>query len=282
MLVHDPLPGVSTHAVVEVESQEAGAATAGRMFQLLAGPDVGCASVTQFLGRIPVVRAPDHFHTYDEVVYVLHGQGALHIGGESVAVQAGTAIHFPSGLVHCLENTGPGEMQILGVFRPAGSPAKAYYPERNAGAVLMPRIERSAKVVWEGNVARGGGSITADTGAFSELEFSLATRIGQAEGKTSPEELLAAAHGGCLTMSLASELSTAETPPRRLDVACRIVMDEVEGRGHQIVASKFTISAAVDGASEDDLAAAIGRADEGCAFSQLLKRAGREVSVSRA
>ena len=63
VLVHDPLPGTSTHAVVDVQSQEAGAATAGRMFQLLAGPDVGCASVTQFLGRIPVVRAPDHFHT---------------------------------------------------------------------------------------------------------------------------------------------------------------------------------------------------------------------------
>ena len=52
-----------------------------------------------------------------------------HISGESVAVQAGTAIHFPSGLVHCLENTGPGEMQVLGVFRPAGSPAEAYYPD---------------------------------------------------------------------------------------------------------------------------------------------------------
>jgi mannose-6-phosphate isomerase-like protein (cupin superfamily) len=120
---------MSTHAVVDVKSQEAGAATAGRMFQLLAGPDVGCASVTQFLGRVPVVRAPDHFHKYDEVVYVVHGQGALHISGESVAVQAGTAIHFPSGLVHCLENTGPGEMQVLGVFRPAGSPAEAYYPD---------------------------------------------------------------------------------------------------------------------------------------------------------
>jgi mannose-6-phosphate isomerase-like protein (cupin superfamily) len=129
VLVHDPLPGASPHAVVDAEGQEAGDATAGRMFRLLAGPGVGCASVTQFVGMIPVVRAPDHFHRYDEVVYVLQGRGALHIGGGSVAVEAGTAIHFPSGLVHCLENTGPGEMQILGVFRPAGSPAEAYYPD---------------------------------------------------------------------------------------------------------------------------------------------------------
>ena len=136
----------------------------------------------------------------------------------------------------------------------------------------MPRIERSAKVVWEGNVARGGGSISADTGAFSEL--------GQAEGKTSPEELLAAAHGGCLTMSLASELSTAETPPRRLEVACRIVMDEVEGRGHQIVASHVEALVAGDGIDDDGLQAALVKADAGCPFSELLRRAGAEVHAS--
>src|SRR5207247_9359682 len=111
----------------------------------------------------------------------------------------------------------------------------------------MQRIERSARVVWEPNVARGPGTIRADTGAFSELGFSLPTRVGQSEGKTSPEELLAAAHGGCLTMSLASELTRAGTPPGRLDVNCRIVMDEVEGEGHQIIGSQVEIVAAVDG-----------------------------------
>ena len=73
----------------------------------------------------------------------------------------------------------------------------------------MPRIERTAAVVWKGNVARGSGGIAAGTGAFEALPYSLATRIGKPEGKTSPEELLAAAHGGCLTMSLASELTQA-------------------------------------------------------------------------
>jgi mannose-6-phosphate isomerase-like protein (cupin superfamily) len=128
VLVHDPLPGAG-HAVIEIESRQAGPATAGRMFRLLACPDVGCASATQFVGYIPVVRAPDHFHTYDEVVYVLQGTGALHVDGESEPVGPGTAIHFPARLVHCLENTGPGEMRVLGVFRPAGSPAEAYYPD---------------------------------------------------------------------------------------------------------------------------------------------------------
>src|ERR1700686_232556 len=142
----------------------------------------------------------------------------------------------------------------------------------------MPHIERTAAVVWEGNVARGGGSISAVTsGAFAELAFSLPTRIGKAEGKTSPEELLAAAHGGCITMSLASELTQASTPPGRLDVSCRIVMDEVEGRGHQIVASHVDFVVAVEGLDEAGLQDAVAKADEGCPFSQLLKRGGAEV-----
>jgi lipoyl-dependent peroxiredoxin len=145
----------------------------------------------------------------------------------------------------------------------------------------VPRIERRATLTWDGNVARGIGTITAATsGAFSELGFSLPTRIGQAEGKTSPEELLAAAHGGCITMSLASELTQADTPPGRLDVTCTIVMDEVEGQGHQIVGSHVDAVVAVDGLDEAGLAAALEKADEGCPFSQLLKRAGAEVHVS--
>jgi osmotically inducible protein OsmC len=145
----------------------------------------------------------------------------------------------------------------------------------------MPRLERSAEIVWEGNVARGQGGLTAaSSGAFSELPFSLATRIGAPEGKTSPEELLAAAHGGCLTMSLASELTQAGTPPGRLDVTVRIVMDEVPGQGHQIVGSNVVIAASADGLDDAALAAAVEKADEGCPFSQLLKRAGATVTVA--
>jgi osmotically inducible protein OsmC len=146
----------------------------------------------------------------------------------------------------------------------------------------MPRIERTAEVVWHGNVARGSGELTAGTGAFTALPFSLPTRIGNAEGKTSPEELLAAAHAGCLTMSLAGELTQAETPPTRLDVTCRIVMDEVEGEGHQIVASQVTIRADVDGVDDDALGAAIERADVSCPFSTLLRKAGVELTITRA
>ena len=61
-------------------------------------------------------------------------KGKLHIGGETAPLRAGTCVHLPSGLVHCLENVGPGEMHVLGVFRPAGSPAEAYYPDGTKAA----------------------------------------------------------------------------------------------------------------------------------------------------
>jgi mannose-6-phosphate isomerase-like protein (cupin superfamily) len=133
VLVEEPLPASSSHAVVE--SGERGTATAGREFSLLAHPENGCESVTQFRGYIPQGRAPDHYHRYDEVVYVLAGEGAFHVDGESVPLRTGSCIHLPAGLVHCLENVGPGVMQVLGVFRPAGSPAEAYYPDGSRAVV---------------------------------------------------------------------------------------------------------------------------------------------------
>jgi mannose-6-phosphate isomerase-like protein (cupin superfamily) len=134
VLVHDPEPSPGP-AVVDCEAVEKGTATAGRQFVLAATPEVGCNSVTQFIGLIPPGRAPDHFHRYDEVIYVLEGEGELVIGGETAPLQAGSCIHLPKTLVHCLANTGEDEMRVLGVFRPAGSPAEAYYPDGTPAVV---------------------------------------------------------------------------------------------------------------------------------------------------
>ena len=144
----------------------------------------------------------------------------------------------------------------------------------------MPRIVRDADVVWEGNLARGEGALTAaSSGAFTELGYSLPTRIGGSPDKTSPEELLAAAHGGCFTMSLAGELTAAGTPPGRLDVRCRITMDEVEGQGHLIVHSALDVRARVDGVGQDALAEAVDAAHQGCSFSSLLRAAGVGIDI---
>jgi quercetin dioxygenase-like cupin family protein len=128
VLIHEPEPSTG-HAVLDLNAVDTGTATAGRQFLLGATPEVGCASVTQFVGLVPPGRAPDHFHIYDEVIYVLQGEGVLEIGGEQAPLHAGSCVHLPARLVHCLANTGDSELRLLGVFRPAGSPAEAYYPD---------------------------------------------------------------------------------------------------------------------------------------------------------
>jgi quercetin dioxygenase-like cupin family protein len=131
VLVHDPAEEEADAGVVDLAAADKGTATAGREFLL--GPD--CPSATQFVGLIPVGRAPDHYHLYDEVIYVLDGEGFLEIAGERAPIRAGTCIHLPRTVVHCLANTGASEMRVLGVFRPAGSPAEAYYPDGTLAVV---------------------------------------------------------------------------------------------------------------------------------------------------
>ncbi len=143
----------------------------------------------------------------------------------------------------------------------------------------MPRIERNANVVWEGNLARGSGRISGGTGAFENLEYSNAVRIGKGdEGKTSPEELLAAAHAGCFATSLAGELTRAGSPPERLNVTVNIVMDEVPEKGHLIVESQLRARARVDGIDEENFRRVVEEADAGCPFSVLIK-ASAKVSI---
>jgi len=136
----------------------------------------------------------------------------------------------------------------------------------------VPRVEREANVVWEGSSARGRGALTAaSSGAFGGLPYSEPTRIGAPEGETSPEELLAAAHGACFAMSLAAELTRARTPPERLEVRATVVLDEVEGHGHRIVESQLAVRARASGSDEAAFAAAVAAADGGCLFSNLIK-----------
>jgi osmotically inducible protein OsmC len=142
----------------------------------------------------------------------------------------------------------------------------------------MPRIVREADVTWEGTVSRGSGVVSASSSGAFELPVTLASRIADPEGKSSPEELLAAAHATCFVTSLGSELARAGTPPERLDVHCTITMDEVEGKGHQIVASAISAAAVAPGADEASLAAAAEAADAGCPFSALI-RASATVTV---
>jgi len=100
-----------------------------RTFRYLVNQDAGCLEGTQFLGIVQPCRAPDHSHTYDEVGYIVEGQGLAHANGRSVPLAAGSCFHLPPETIHCIENTGPGVMRILGVFHPSGDPASRAYEE---------------------------------------------------------------------------------------------------------------------------------------------------------
>jgi osmotically inducible protein OsmC len=138
----------------------------------------------------------------------------------------------------------------------------------------VPRLQRSATVIWEGNVARGSGTLSAATGAFSELPFSLASRVEKPEGKTSPEELLAAAHAACYAISLAGELAGAGSPPEHLDVRATVTLDQVEDGSHRIVASEVLARARVNEVDEQALQQLAESASDGCPFSKLIAASG--------
>jgi mannose-6-phosphate isomerase-like protein (cupin superfamily) len=104
-------------------------ASVERSFRYLVNEDVGCFDVTQFMGIVQPSKAPFHSHTYDEVGYIVAGEGMAHVGGDSFPLQAGSCFHLPPDEVHCIENSGSGPMRILGVFHPSGSPANRTYQD---------------------------------------------------------------------------------------------------------------------------------------------------------
>ncbi|HYV25880.1 MAG TPA: cupin domain-containing protein [Pyrinomonadaceae bacterium] len=112
-------------AIVRLADQRA-QPTADRWYRVLVDEQVGSEQVTQFVGSIPPGRAPDHFHEYEEVLFILKGEGRMWAGETNTPISSGSCIYLPKGQVHCVENTGTGELRLLGVFYPAGSPSVRY------------------------------------------------------------------------------------------------------------------------------------------------------------
>jgi mannose-6-phosphate isomerase-like protein (cupin superfamily) len=105
-------------------------ATPNREFRYLVDRETGCLDMTQFVGVIPPGHAGMHSHTYDEVVYIVEGEGVLHLDGqEPTPISSGSCIHLPPLVEHCLENVGGTPMRVLGVFHPSGDPASRAYEE---------------------------------------------------------------------------------------------------------------------------------------------------------
>ena len=121
--------GAGRKVVVRFADQPELRADAKRTFRYLVDEEAGCADVTQFIGIVEPCRAPDHSHSYDEVGYIIEGEGVAHIGAEHIPLRPGSCFHLPPELVHCIENNGSGVMRIMGVFHPSGDPASRSYDE---------------------------------------------------------------------------------------------------------------------------------------------------------
>jgi osmotically inducible protein OsmC len=130
---------------------------------------------------------------------------------------------------------------------------------------------RSATAVWQGNLVDGSGHVSAaTTGQFNELAVSWASRTEDPQGRTSPEELLAAAHASCFSMALSSNLAKAGYTAERLDVRADVSADKKEV-GFTVLRSHLTVRGRVPGADAQAFRQAADAAKDGCPISRALK-----------
>ena len=135
----------------------------------------------------------------------------------------------------------------------------------------MASAERRAEAVWDGDLMTGTGVVSAATsGAFTSLGVSWASRTEGPEARTSPEELVAAAHASCYCMALSAGLGRAGTPPTRLEVSATVTFQQIEG-GWKVASSALTVKGTVAGITSDEFAAAAEAAKDGCPISGALK-----------
>jgi osmotically inducible protein OsmC len=134
----------------------------------------------------------------------------------------------------------------------------------------MPIARREAETLWEGPLASGSGTLTSASGAFEQLAVTWASRTERADGRTSPEELIAAAHATCFAMALALVLGENETPPERLAVNAVCTLDEVGG-APRISELELTVRAQVPGLDADVLERIVGQAADLCPVSNALR-----------
>jgi osmotically inducible protein OsmC len=134
----------------------------------------------------------------------------------------------------------------------------------------MPIAKREAEIVWEGPLARGTGTLTSGSGALDQRAVTWASRTEGPEGKTSPEELIAAAHASCFAMAVALVLGEHETPPERVAVSAACTLGDVEGMP-RITTVELTVRVQVPGLEAAVLKGIVGRAADLCPVSNALR-----------
>jgi osmotically inducible protein OsmC len=125
---------------------------------------------------------------------------------------------------------------------------------------------RNATTHWEGSLFEGSGKVSLESSGIGTYDVSWPSRAEEANGKTSPEELIAAAHSSCFSMALSNGLAQKGTAPTALDTSAAVTFQPGKG----ITGIHLTVTGTVEGMSEDDFVAAAEDAKANCPVSQAL------------
>lgn len=130
---------------------------------------------------------------------------------------------------------------------------------------------RTATVTWQGDLTSGDGSVSAGSSqTFQDLPVSWASRTESPDGRTSPEELLAASHAACFAMAFSADLGRAGTPPDHLHVEAEVTFDKVDDRW-TVVSSALTVLGAAPGATHESFTKVAEGTRDGCPISRALQ-----------
>ena len=132
-------------------------------------------------------------------------------------------------------------------------------------------VSKSATTTWQGDLATGGGSFSGQSGALSDQAVSWASRTGDSNGKTSPEELLAAAHSSCYAMAFSYALGNAGHAPQNLEVTADVTFSPKAGGGFEVKSSHLTVNGTVAGIDQATFTAMAEEASQGCPISGAIK-----------
>jgi osmotically inducible protein OsmC len=135
----------------------------------------------------------------------------------------------------------------------------------------MATAERQAEATWAGALTSGSGEVSMRSSGAGSFPVTWASRVEKADGRTSPEELLAAAHAACYAMAFSATLGRGDTPPERLTVTSTVSLDPKEGGGFEVTGSRLEVRGVVPGLDQAGFQAAAERAEEGCPISNAIR-----------
>ena len=271
-----PLP--VTHVVVDLEHERASAEEDERV---------------RVDSNAPRLRLYHHAASYEEAMAIA-GRGGFGDGGvassdrpEDGEERMGFALDIPEDVVAPYEQGGPGEAR-------ASAPRRAAQPLRSPGGVRgLERVadrgarpgrarppseedrvataDRRAETEWEGALTTGSGEVSLASSGAGSFPVTWASRVEKADGRTSPEELLAAAHASCYSMAFSATLGRGDTPPERLHVVATVSLNPKEGGGFQVTDSKLEVTGVVPGLDQAGFQSAAETAEQGCPISNAIR-----------